>query len=249
MIRLLLNGAAGRMCRVIAEKAAGDDSCSVACGIDSTQLPASFPVYKTPAEVKEKVDVIIDFSHPSALSGILEYAVGKGIPIVVATTGFGPCEKELIAEASKTIPVFFSANMSIGVNLLLSLVKKAASVLQNDYDIEIVEKHHNQKIDAPSGTAVMIADAIAGSLDYSPSYVYDRHSVRAKRSKKEIGIHSIRGGTITGEHEVIFAGQDEIIEIKHSASSRCVFAVGALNAAKFIADKPAGLYSMADLVE
>lgn len=177
----------------------------------------------------------------------MDYAVEKGVAIIMATTGLSDeNRKRLVAEADK-IPVFFSANMSLGVNLLIDLAKKATAVLEENFDIEIIERHHNQKIDAPSGTALAIADAIADTAIGSKNYVYDRHSVRKKRSKDEIGIHAVRGGTIVGQHDVIFAGVDEVIEIKHTATSKEVFAVGALKAAKFMKDKPAGYYSMNDL--
>ncbi|MEG2852984.1 MAG: 4-hydroxy-tetrahydrodipicolinate reductase, partial [Hydrogenoanaerobacterium sp.] len=185
-----------------------------------------FPIYKDAESFGGKADVIIDFSHPSALSGILAYAKAHKVGIVVATTGLSPAAIESVKAAASDIPVFYSANMSIGINLILELCAKAAAILEGNFDIEIVEKHHNQKVDAPSGTALMLADAISESLKNAPQYVYDRHSVRKKREENEIGIHSVRGGSIVGEHEVIFAGKDEVIEIKHQATSKEVFAVG-----------------------
>jgi len=217
-------------------------------GIDiNTEVYDSFPIYPSPDTYEGTCDVIVDFSHPSVFKSLLNFAVEKKFPIVVCTTGLSESDRELMKNASETIPVFFSANMSLGVNLLIDLARKATTVLEDNFDIEIIERHHNQKIDAPSGTALAIADAIADTAIGSKNYVYDRHSVRKKRSKDEIGIHAVRGGTIVGQHDVIFAGVDEVIEIKHTATSKEVFAVGALKAAKFMKDKPAGYYSMNDL--
>ena len=171
------------------------------------------------------------------------------MPVVIATTGYSPEQIEKIKEFSKTIPIFFTFNMSIGVNLLCSLAQKAAKILGNDFDIEIIEKHHNQKIDAPSGTAIMLANAINTQFGDTLNYEYDRHSKRNKRPKNEIGIHSVRGGTIVGEHDVVFAGRDEVITLSHQALSKEVFAVGALRAAKFISNKPAGLYDMNSIMD
>jgi 4-hydroxy-tetrahydrodipicolinate reductase len=191
---------------------------------------------------------MIDFSHPSALPDILDYAIDKKLPLVIATTGMSQEDVALIRESSLSIPVFFTFNMSLGVNLLVELAKKAASILGDGFDVEIIEKHHNQKIDAPSGTALMIADAVSEVLPYNASYAYDRHSVRKKRSREEIGIHSLRGGTIVGEHQVVFAGTDEIITLSHQALSREIFATGALAAARFLVEQRPGLYSMKDIV-
>lgn len=236
------------MGRVITRLAAEDESVRIVAGFDvADTLPNTYPVYKNPAECTETADVVIDFSHPSAFDGVMNYCAEKGVPVIMATTGLSPEQKEKMQEMSKDMPVFFSANMSLGINLLIALSKKAATVLKDEFDIEIVERHHNQKIDAPSGTALAIADGISDVLDTPSEYVYDRHNVRRKRRKNEIGIHAVRGGTIVGEHEVIFAGLDEVIELKHSAASKEVFAVGALNAAKFMAGKPSGMYSMNDL--
>jgi 4-hydroxy-tetrahydrodipicolinate reductase len=192
--------------------------------------------------------VIIDFSNPDALESIVEYAVNNKIPLVMATTGLSSDQKSALKAASTKIPVFFSANMSLGVNLLIDLVKKAAKVLKDNFDIEIIEKHNNQKLDAPSGTALAIADAINTVFEQRQEYIFDRHSRRKKRSKNEIGIHAVRGGTIVGEHQVIFSGNDEIIEINHIAMSKKIFAEGALKAASFIHQKAPGIYGMNDLV-
>lgn len=248
MIKILLNGANGRMGTEIANLTLDSELYEIACGVDSyTEKERSFPVYKTLWECKEEFDVIIDFSNASGLEDLLSYAVKNKKPVIVSTTGHSPEQKELMKKAAKEIPLFFSANMSFGINLLIDLAKKAASLLGEDYDIEIVEKHHNQKLDAPSGTALAIADGIS---DVSvKEYVYDRHSVRKKRDKKEIGISSVRGGTVVGEHEVLFLGPDEIIEIKHHAASRRVFAEGALRAAAFMYGKEKGMYSMKDMLK
>lgn len=225
------------------------DDCTVVAGIDvSGEAYDAFPVFTSPAQCSAEADVIIDFSHPSALEPLLAYAADRRLPAVIATTGLSQDQIALIRETAKRVPLFFSFNMSLGVNLLCGLAKKAAAVLGGQFDIEIVEKHHNRKLDAPSGTALMLADEISSALPDQPRYVYDRHSVRQKRGKEEIGIHSIRGGTIVGEHEVIFAGRDEIITLSHTAMSREVFATGSINAALFLCGKPDGLYSMDDLV-
>ena len=246
MTRIIISGCNGRMGRAIAERVAARDdaSCTVVAGIDMNTAAAAFPVFAKPEDCTVEADVIIDFSNPTALPGLLAYATAKKLPIVIATTGIAAEGMELIKKAAEEIPVFFSANMSLGVNLLVELAKKATEVRGYDFDIEIVEKHHNQKLDAPSGTALMIADAIADGRHY----VYDRHSRRQKRDRNEIGIHAIRGGSIVGEHDVIFAGSDEVITLSHSASSRGVFAVGAINAALFLPGKKPGIYNMGDLI-
>lgn len=234
MIHIILSGCNGKMGQVLTKLIAQSGDAEVVCGLDiNTTRLSTYPVYNDLYQFDGTADVIIDFSHPDSLKHVLSYAKDKGLPAVIATTGLSAEQKSSMAEASKTIPVFFSANMSIGVNLIIDLAKKAAQLLEESFDIEIIEKHHNQKIDAPSGTALAIADAISDSLEKSPVYVYDRHSVRKKRDKREIGIHSVRGGTIVGEHSILFAGQDENIEIKHQAASKEVFAVGAYRAAKF----------------
>ena len=207
-----------------------------------------FAVYKNFDEVQEKPDVIIDFSNPAALDGMLDFALRYSVPCVICTTGYSAEQVEKIKEASKRIAVFYSGNMSLGINLLIELSKQAAKVLGASYDIEILEKHHNLKLDAPSGTALMIADGIAETLLQEPQYIYDRHTMRRKRTKNEIGIHSVRGGTIVGEHEVIFAGHDEVVTLSHQAQSKEVFAVGAVNAAVFLAKQCAGMYAMSDLL-
>jgi len=250
MIKIIMNGCNGKMGQVITKIVADTDDCEIVGGVDlNDSIKNTYPVYKSISEVKEKADVIIDFSHPSTLTSVLNYAKDTKTPAIICTTGLSAEQRQEIVDTSKEVAMFFSANMSLGVNLLIDLVTKAAKILEENFDIEIIEKHHNQKIDAPSGTALAIADAIADSITKEAEYTYDRHSVRKKRSKNEIGIHSMRGGTIVGEHSVIFAGQDEVIEVKHQATSKEVFAVGAVRAAKFLAGKPAGMYEMKDLIK
>lgn len=250
MTRIILTGCCGKMGNVIRSIISKRDTCEIVAGVDRfDDGNTGFPVYELISDVKEEADVIIDFSHPSLLDDLLSYCEKTNIALVIATTGYDECQKKKITEAGKRSPIFFTYNMSLGINLLSNLAKKAVQVLGDDFDIEIVEQHHNQKIDAPSGTALMLADAINEELDNKMKYEYDRHSKREKRTKKEIGIHAIRGGTIVGEHEIIFAGRDEIITISHSARSKEVFAVGAVNAAEFMNGKSAGLYDMAQLVK
>lgn len=227
-----------------------DPQVEVAAGIDTLGGGGQeFPVYPSPAQLTGDARCVVDFSSPSALEGLLDLALNRGIPLVLATTGYTPEQVAQIGAAALQTPIFRSANMSLGINVLLELVKKAAAVLGDSCDIEIVERHHRRKVDAPSGTALMIADAAAGSCGHETEYVFARHSVRRPREKKEIGISAVRGGTIVGEHEIIFAGHDELIEIKHTALSREIFAQGALEAAKFMANVSApGLYDMAQLV-
>ncbi|MBR1739761.1 MAG: 4-hydroxy-tetrahydrodipicolinate reductase [Ruminococcus sp.] len=249
MTNVVISGACGKMGRVINDVISGRDDCTVIAGIDPIGTEyAGFPVVKEPAGLAAAPDVIIDFSHPSALDKLLDYCLTNGTALVAATTGYDQEQIAKIKKAAEQIPVFFTFNMSLGINLLAELAKKAVKVLGGQYDIEIIEKHHNQKLDAPSGTAIMLADAINGELEEKYNYVYDRHSVRAKRSKTEIGMHSIRGGTIVGEHEILFAGRDEVISLKHEAHSKQVFAVGSVNAAVFLKGRAAGLYDMSDLL-
>lgn len=248
-MRILLCGANGKMGKVVYECASAFENTSVAAGVDPYGENDKFPIYRSFDEIDTDADVIIDFSHPAMLSSMLKYATEKKIPAVVATTGIDENGLQLIKDASKEIPVFFTANMSLGINLISELAKKAASVLSPDFDIEIVEMHHNQKIDAPSGTALLLADEISSALENEPVYEFDRHSKRMKRSKNEIGISAVRGGTIVGEHEIIFAGTDEVIKISHSAYSKKLFANGAINAAKFIVNAQSGLYSMKDVLK
>lgn len=250
MIKIIMNGCNGKMGQVISRLVEEDENTCIVAGFDiNNKINNSYPVFKNPEEFTGEADVVIDFSHPSSLTGILNYCKGRKLPVILATTGFSAEQKSEFKEASKEIPVFFSANMSLGINLLISLAQKAAKLLEGNFDIEIVERHHNQKIDAPSGTALAIADAIDEVLSYPAEYVYDRHSVRRKRKNTEIGISAVRGGTIVGDHEIIFAGNDEVIELNHHAASKEVFAVGAIKAAKFMTDKAPGLYDMNDLIK
>lgn len=248
MIRILLCGCSGHMGRAITELVSLRDDCEIVAGVDRTSPPnQEFPVYSSLQEVQEEVHVLIDFSHPSLLSSILEYG-RAGIPLVLCTTGYTPEQVAQLKEASALTPIFYSRNMSLGINLLIELCKKAAAVLGPQFDIEITEKHHNQKLDAPSGTALMLADGICSVRKDLDEYMYDRHSQRKKRSTKEIGLHAVRGGTIVGEHEVLFAGRHECISLSHSAQSKELFANGTVNAAVFMKDKPAGLYDMSAML-
>ncbi len=249
MTDIILCGAMGRMGKFIADTVAKREDCRIVAGVDLiTDGNTDFPIYKTIGEISSPADVIIDFSNPAALDSILEYVKTKGMPAVLATTGYSAEATAKIREAAKIAPLFFTFNMSLGVNLLVSLAKRAAEVLGESFDVEIVEKHHNQKLDAPSGTAVMLADAINEASGGNLSYEFDRHSKREKRPKRQIGIHSVRGGNIVGEHDVIFAGHDEVITLSHHASSREVFALGAVKAALFMKGKAAGLYNMNDVI-
>lgn len=249
MLRILLSGCNGAMGKVITNCVAERDDCKIVAGLDvNTADNGKYPIFGSADDINVKADVIIDFSHPSALSGVLKYALSTKTPAVISTTGLSEEQINSLHLASSQIPIFFSANMSLGVSLVSELVKKAASVLGANFDIEIIEAHHNKKIDAPSGTALMLADSVSKGLEYQPVYEYNRHAKREKRTKNEIGIHAVRGGTIVGEHEVIFAGNDEIITVSHSARSKSVFATGSINAALFLANKEPGMYSMKELV-
>ncbi|MBE7020595.1 MAG: 4-hydroxy-tetrahydrodipicolinate reductase [Ruminococcaceae bacterium] len=250
MINIMLSGCNGKMGQVISRLAADDENANIICGIDlNTEEICGYPVFSNPFDFKGTADVIIDFSHPSALSNNLSYAKETGTPIIVATTGLSKEQIDEVKETAKDVAVFYSANMSIGVNLLIDLARKATKLLSDKFDIEIIEKHHNQKIDAPSGTALAIADAINEELDNTYEYTYDRHSVRKKRSKNEIGIHAVRGGTIVGEHDVIFAGNNEVITLSHLATSKEIFAEGAIKAAKYLKGKAPGMYSMNSMIK
>ena len=248
MLKIILSGCSGKMGRVITDIVKNDASAEIVAGVDLyTGIDTVYPIY-TNFENLPEADVIIDFSNPACLENLLNYAINSGTPAVLCTTGYNDRQIGQIKDASKKIPVFFSFNMSLGINLLVSLAKKATEILGSDYDIEIIEKHHNQKIDAPSGTAIMLANAVNDTLDGKMIYEYDRHSKREKRKKNEIGIHSVRGGNIVGEHEVIFAGENETITLSHQAFSKSVFAFGAVKAAKFLSGKSAGMYDMNGLI-
>ncbi len=250
MLKIALSGCNGRMGRVIQDIVSGKENMRIVAGFDiNTKKCADFPVFSDPFEFKGGCDVIIDFSNASSTEHLLEYCEKNRIPVIICTTGHSESQLDKIREASQKIPVFRSGNMSVGINLMMDLLKRSASVLQEGFDVEVIEKHHNQKLDAPSGTALMLADAVSSALPHKPEYVYDRHERREKRPVNEIGISTIRGGTIVGEHSVLFCGRDEIIEIKHTALSREVFAVGAVDAAEFMAGglKP-GIYDMSDVI-
>ena len=251
MIRIVISGCSGYMGQILTTAAAADPDVEVVAGFDIVQtdpLP-EYPIFTYPHVFIGDVDVIVDFSVPEALDELLAYAVSRKIPLVLCATGYSPEQLANIDESSKEIPVFRSGNMSLGINLLIDLIKRACSVLGDSYDVEIIERHHKRKIDAPSGTALMLAEAAASSLPHDSEYVYERESKRQPRQKHEIGISALRGGTIVGEHEVIFAGLDEVIELKHIAASREVFAVGAIRAAKFMTKvKKPGLYNMEDVI-
>lgn len=251
MMRIIINGCNGKMGRVLSQIASEQPDIEIVAGIDRvTEANKNpYPVYSSLSECPLDCDVIIDFSVPQALSGLLEEAVKRNIPLIIATTGHSEKDLVQIEKASSKIPIFKAANMSLGVNLMYELVQKAAQALGDSFDIEIIEKHHNQKIDSPSGTAYALADAINKVFLGSKNYVFGRHSKNDRRSPAEIGIHAVRGGTIVGEHTVIFAGNDEVLEITHTAQSKHIFAVGALLAARFIVGKSSGIYDMQDLLK
>ena len=246
--RIFLNGCNGRMGKVITEICSQEQGVVIAAGADTNAAPSSFPVYAAAADCREDFDVIIDFSHVLAFPAVIQLAEGRKKPLVMCTTGLSEENKQALRSLSEKTAVFYSANMSLGVNVLISLVKKAADILYPGFDIEIVEAHHNQKVDAPSGTALMIADEINDTLDNQLEYVYDRHNSRQKRDPRELGLHAIRGGSIVGEHSVIFAGPEEVLTVSHSAQTRNVFARGAVAAARFMCGKTSGMYSMKDLI-
>ncbi len=245
-MKLILNGALGRMGRAVAALAA-DRGHEIVAGVDVAVGDATFPVYTDWANLPA-ADAVIDFSNPSALEVELEYVTAHNLPLVLCTTGLSTEQIAVVNKAAEQVPVFFSSNMSLGVAVLSALTKKAAAVLGDTFDIEIVEMHHNQKLDAPSGTALMLANAAKVGLNYEPEYTYDRHTRRQKRQKQEIGIASLRGGTVVGEHSVYFAGEQEVLTLSHSAGSRSVFASGAVTAAAFIVGKEPKLYSMEDIL-
>lgn len=250
MVKILLCGCTGKMGTAVQRFVEEREDCGIAAGVDLAGGEQDFPVYRDIALVGEAVDVVVDFSHPSALSPILAYCRSHlGTAAVLCTTGYSQEQAEEVRAASEELPIFYSRNMSLGINLLMELAKTAESVLGPGFDVEILEAHHNQKIDAPSGTALMLADAVNQVRENSMKYTYDRHSQRKKRDRNELGIHSIRGGTIVGEHQVIFAGQHEVITLSHSAQSKELFAAGAVNAAVFMAGRKAGLYDMSHLIQ
>lgn len=250
MVRIIMHGCNGKMGQVITGLVADDPNAQIVAGIDiADNRDNGYPVFTDIKKCDVAADVIVDFAAAAAVDALLDYSVEKQIPVVLCTTGLSDEQLARVKESSKKVAILKSANMSLGINTLMKLLKDAANVFAPaGYDIEIVEKHHNQKVDAPSGTAIALADSINEARGGEYEYVYDRSQVRKKRDKKEIGISAVRGGTIVGEHEVIFAGIDEVIEFKHTAYSKSVFAKGAVEAGKFLKGKPAGMYDMADVI-
>ncbi len=250
MVKILMHGCNGRMGQMIAGLLKEDTQAQIVAGVDKYDgVSNPFPVFASIRDCDVKADVVIDFSNAGAVEEVLDYCVKTQTPVVLCTTGLSPEQLVKVEEAAKEVAVLKSANMSLGINLLMKLLKEAVPTLAAaGFDIEIVEKHHNQKLDAPSGTAVALADAINEAADDAYTYVYDRSQVRQKRDKKELGISAVRGGTIVGDHDVIFAGTDEVITFQHTAYSRAVFGKGAVQAAKFLAGKPAGRYDMSDVI-
>ncbi len=250
MLNLIIHGCNGKMGQTIAGLVADDDGVTVAAGVDAFDEGKNpFPVFKNISECTVKGDVIIDFSVASAVDGLLDYCIKEQIPCVLCTTGLSQQQLKKVEEAAGKVAVLKSANMSLGINMLMKLLKEAAMVLEPaGFDIEIVEKHHRLKVDAPSGTALALGDSVNEALGNEYEYVFDRSARREKRPKKEIGFSAVRGGTIVGDHDVIFAGADEVITFSHTAYSKAVFGKGAIQAAKFLKDKPAGLYDMSHVI-
>lgn len=250
MVRVIMNGCNGKMGQVITGIAAGDKQVEIVAGIDVYDgIQNPYPVFADIKDCTVEADVIIDFSTAKAVDGLLDYVEEKRIPVVLCTTGLSESQLNRVSEVAGKAAVLKSANMSLGINTIMKLLQQAVQVFgPAGYDVEIVEKHHNQKLDAPSGTAIALADSMNEVMDHQYEYIYDRSQRRQKRDAKELGISAVRGGTIVGEHEVIFAGTDEVIEIKHTAYSKAVFAKGAVEAAKYLAGKPAGLYNMSDVI-
>ncbi|MBP5773194.1 MAG: 4-hydroxy-tetrahydrodipicolinate reductase [Eubacterium sp.] len=251
MTRVIMHGCNGHMGKVISELASNDPDVEIVAGIDlNTEENFGYPVFANIMDCDVEADAIIDFSVAVAVDALLDYSKEKGIPVVLCTTGLSEEQLKKVEEVSKDVAVLKSANMSLGINTLMKLLKMATDVLADrGYDIEIVEKHHNQKLDAPSGTALALADVINETKDNRYEYVFDRSQKREKRSDNEIGISAVRGGTIVGQHDVIYAGTDEVIEIRHTAYSKAVFAKGAIDAAKFLAGKGPGMYDMSDVID
>lgn len=250
MVRVIMNGCNGKMGQVITGIIAEDAQAEIVAGIDVYDgIKNPYPVFSNIADCNVDADVIIDFSNAKAIDGLLDYVEAKKMPVVLCTTGLSEEQLQRVEKVSKEVAVLKSANMSLGINTIMKLLQEAVQVFAPaGYDVEIVEKHHNQKLDAPSGTAIALADSMNEVMDHQYEYIYDRSQRRQKRDAKELGISAVRGGTIVGEHEVIFAGTDEVIEIKHTAYSKAVFAKGAVEAAKFLAGKPAGLYDMSHVI-
>ena len=251
MTKVIMHGCNGKMGQMITGLIAADDEIEIVAGVDAFETGNNtYPVFKSIGLCDIRADVVIDFSNAQAIDGLLDYCVEKKLPCVLCTTGLSEAQLQKVEEAGEKTAILKSANMSLGINLLLKLLKEAAGILAPaGFDIEIVEKHHNKKVDAPSGTALALADSINEELDNAYEYIYDRSGRREKRPVKEIGLSAVRGGTIVGEHDVIFAGADEVITFSHTAYSKAVFGKGAIQAAKFLAGKPAGKYDMSDVVD
>ena len=251
MVKVIMHGCNGKMGQVITRMAASDPELKIVAGVDArAQALNDYPVFGDISDCDAEADVVIDFSNAAAVDHLLDWCQEKQMPVVLCTTGLSEEQLKKVEDAAKRTAVLKSANMSLGVNLLMKLLQDAAKVLAPEgFDMEIVERHHNQKVDAPSGTAIALADALNGALEEDYEYVYDRSGQRKKRDSHEIGISAERGGTIVGEHEVIFAGEDEVIEFKHTAYSKALFAKGAVAAAKFLAGKGPGRYDMSDVIQ
>ena len=251
MVKIIMHGCNGKMGQVITKIVKEDSNAEIVAGIDKYMgIQNEYPVFESLGKCDTEADVVIDFSNAAAVDELLESCVEKQLPVVLCTTGLSEAQLAKVKATSEKVAVLKSANMSLGVNMLLKLLQDATKILAPaGYDIEIVEKHHNQKVDAPSGTALALADSINEVLNNEYTYTYDRSQERKKREKTEIGICAVRGGTIVGEHEVIYAGEDEVIEFKHTAHSKAVFAKGAVEAAKFLKGKEAGMYDMKDVIQ
>ena len=249
MTRIIMHGANGRMGKVITDLVTGDPDAEIVAGVDIAPGDAPYPIYTSLSDVKEEADVIIDFSSSKIVDQLLETAVEKNLPVVLCTTGLSEDQLANVRKKSQQIAILKSGNMSLGINTLTGLLKEATKVFGDaGFDVEIVERHHNQKLDAPSGTAIMLADAINEAAGGKYEYICDRSQRREKRDKKELGISAVRGGTIPGTHEIIFAGPDEVIELRHIAYSRSIFGNGAISAAKYLAGREPGLYDMNDVI-
>lgn len=250
MTNIIMHGCNGKMGQVITDIVKTDDNAQIVAGIDLIDnRDNGYPVFTSIWDCDINADVIIDFAFAKATDTLIDYAKEKKIPVVLCTTGLSEQQLKKVDLVSQQIAILKSANMSLGINMLLKLVKEAAKILaEADFDIEIVEKHHNQKIDAPSGTALALADSINEAMGDQYDYIFDHSIKREKRGKKELGISAVRGGSIVGEHEIIFAGIDEVVELKHTAYSKAIFAKGAITAAKFLKGKGAGLYNMGDVI-
>jgi 4-hydroxy-tetrahydrodipicolinate reductase len=248
MLKTMIYGANGKMSQIVAKLCNNHHQIEVVAGVDQTpnKLANYFPVFKSPHEYTGEVDLIIDFSHPSYFESLISYAVEKKAALVIATTGFSDEHFKWMEEAAKTIPILYSSNMSLGVNILNHILRQYTKVLSESFDIEIIEKHHNRKLDAPSGTAYLLANTMNEALGHSKEFIYGRYG-DSLRNKDQIGIHAVRGGTIAGEHTILFAGEEELVEIKHTALSREIFASGAIKAGIVIEQKPAGFYKMDDI--